>query len=197
MADIGVELAQVTLEQSKQMLRLSEDLLAYGRELSVNISNTELVDLAAIGTRMVAGAAPLAVEKLVTLMTDIPGGLPEVPADADRLGQVLSNLLRNALQYTPPGSTVTVRVGLEPLSGQLCERESLRVSVSDQGPGISDEDAAGIFSAFVRGRQASGKGAGLGLSIAKHIVQAHGGRIWAESEPGQGATFHFTVPLTA
>ena len=110
-------------------------------------------------------------------------------ADRDRLLQVLSNLVGNALKFTPPGGHVSIaaeRLG-----------DSVRFSVADTGPGISPADAPHIFERFWKQEKRDSKGTGLGLFIAQHIVEAHRGRIWVESEPGHGATFHFEIPGVA
>jgi signal transduction histidine kinase len=130
-------------------------------------------------------------EKGVVLETDVPAGLPPVVADEDRIGQVLLNLVGNALQYTPAGGRVRV-------SGRLRGAE-VQVSVADTGVGIAAEHLSPIFTRFYRvdkSRSRAGGGSGIGLTIAKHLVEAHGGRIWAESAgPGQGSTLTFTLPL--
>lgn len=129
-------------------------------------------------------------EKGVTLDSDIPADLPPVQADEDRIVQVLLNLVGNALQYTPAGGRVRVaayRQGAE-----------VHVSVHDSGIGISAEHLPFVFTRFYRvdrSRARPGGGSGIGLTIARHLVEAHGGRIWAESPgPGQGSTFTFTLP---
>jgi len=115
--------------------------------------------------------------------------LPMVLADPDRLERVLGNLLGNALKYSPPDGEVTVT---------LAEQDgSVEVSVSDRGPGIAPEELPHLFERYYRaraGRQCS-EGLGLGLYIAKSLVEAHGGHIWVESELGKGTTFFFTLPL--
>jgi histidine kinase len=132
-------------------------------------------------------------EKGVVLETDISDYLPPVGADEDRIGQVMLNLVGNALQYTPAGGQVRI-------SGRRQGAE-VRVSVSDSGIGITTEHLALIFTRFYRvdkSRARAGGGSGIGLTIAKHLVEAHGGCIWAESPgPGQGSTFTFTLPVTA
>lgn len=114
----------------------------------------------------------------------------EVECDADKLIQVLSNLLSNALKYSPQGGDVNIRA--------VAEEGFLKVSVSDQGLGIPQDAQAKLFSKFFRvdndDRREIG-GTGLGLAICKEIILAHGGKIWAESTYGQGATFYFTLPL--
>jgi len=128
---------------------------------------------------------PLAEEKRVTLLAVSPDLPPPVQVDRDRLMQVFNNLVGNALKFTPPDGMVTV--GAEPDDGGM-----VRFWVRDTGPGIPESDFPRLFERFW---QADGRrdGAGLGLPIAKGIVEAHGGRIWVESCIGAGATFHFTV----
>jgi two-component system sensor histidine kinase BaeS len=132
-------------------------------------------------------------EKGVRLETDIPGGLPPVRADADRIGQVLLNVVGNALQYTPPGGQVRIVV---------CRQDDqIHISVRDTGLGIAPEHLQLVFTRFYRvdsSRARVGGGSGIGLTIAKHLVEAHGGRIWAESAGlGKGSTFTFTLPVNA
>jgi len=110
-----------------------------------------------------------------------------VLADAARIDQVLGNLIGNALAHTPHGGRVAIAA--ERVDGEV------RVSVSDTGRGIQPDDLARIFDRNVRGAGSTSHGAGLGLSIARAIVEAHGGRIQVQSAPGQGATFTFTLPL--
>lgn len=117
-------------------------------------------------------------------------GLPELCADPQRIAQVLGNLLGNALRHTPAGGSVTLRAA-QAAEGVLFE-------VADSGPGIPPADLPHIFDRFYRAdraRSRSSGGAGLGLAIARRIVEAHGGRIWAESEPGRGTTVRFSLPV--
>jgi two-component system phosphate regulon sensor histidine kinase PhoR len=114
--------------------------------------------------------------------------LPSPQADRERIGQVIQNLLHNAIKFTPTRGQVFVSAELTP--------DSIIVSVTDTGIGISDEDLAHVFERFYKADKArSGGGTGLGLAIAKHIVQAHGGTIWAQSKEGKGSTFRFNLPL--
>jgi two-component system phosphate regulon sensor histidine kinase PhoR len=118
----------------------------------------------------------------------LPPGLPPILADADRARLVLTNLMHNAVKFTPPGGRITVAA--RPTG------EEIVLSVQDSGVGIPDEDLPRIFERFYKADRArSGGGTGLGLAIAKHVVQGHGGRIWAESIEGQGSTFYFTLPV--
>ncbi len=130
-------------------------------------------------------------EKGVTLETDVPLDLPPIHADEDRVGQVLLNLVGNALQYTPSGgrvSLVTRREG-----------DKVRLSVQDTGIGISPEHLPHLFERFYRvdkSRSRAGGGSGIGLTIARHLVEAHGGQIEAASDgPGLGSTFSITLPI--
>lgn len=119
-----------------------------------------------------------------------PTHIPVAWGDEERLGQVLVNLLHNAVKFSPPESVVTVSAGV--LDGQVA------IAVRDHGPGIARENLDRIFERFYKvdkARQRGQGGTGLGLSIARHIVEGHGGRIWAESNEGEGATFTFTVPI--
>jgi signal transduction histidine kinase len=108
--------------------------------------------------------------------------------DGERLLQVLANLVGNALKFTPRGGRVTLSAHLE---------EGVVFTVSDTGEGIESADLPRLFDRFYRGRNQAIQGVGLGLSICKGIVDAHGGRIWVESRKGEGARFRFTVPLAA
>jgi histidine kinase len=132
-------------------------------------------------------------EKGVQLLTELPENLPTVRADEERIGQVLLNLLGNALQYTPSGGRVQV-------SAQQRGAE-VHIIVTDTGIGIGAEHLPLIFTRFYRvdrSRSRVSGGSGIGLTIARHLVEAHGGRIWAESAgPGTGSTFTFTLPIAS
>jgi len=121
-------------------------------------------------------------------IADLPKKLPPVSADQLRLERILYNLLENSVKYSPEGSEITVSAKRD--AGHLV------ISVSDQGPGISMEDQAKLFKPFQQLGNSMldhTKGAGLGLLVCRRLVEAHGGRIWVESEPGHGATFSFTL----
>jgi two-component system phosphate regulon sensor histidine kinase PhoR len=133
----------------------------------------------------------------IALEVDCPEAMPSVRGDAARLGQVLLNLIHNAVKFTPPGGTISLSAqahGAAPGSEAPKERV-VEFSVSDTGQGIAAEDLPRIFERFYRADRARTKaGTGMGLSIARHLVEAHGGRIWAESVEGRGSIFHFTIP---
>jgi two-component system phosphate regulon sensor histidine kinase PhoR len=116
--------------------------------------------------------------------------LPDIAGDRRRLAEVLQNLLDNAIQYTLPGGQIIV-------SAESAEEEII-LTVSDTGIGIPKADQPRIFERFYRvdvARSREAGGTGLGLAIAKHLVEVHGGRLWVDSEIGQGSQFHFSVPL--
>ena len=142
---------------------------------------------------LVEGAAglmrPLLDEKQQRLEMELPSPSPRVMGDHRRLEQVLLNLMSNANKYAPAGATVRVVV--------TDDGGSVRLSVSDTGPGIPPEGLERLFEQFYTARTSSPRhniGVGLGLPIAKVIVEAHGGRIWVESEVGKGSVFHFSIP---
>jgi two-component system phosphate regulon sensor histidine kinase PhoR len=146
------------------------------------IAPREMVTLAVERMSLQAERAGLA------LHADCPADLPLVLADANRMEQVLINLLHNAIKFTPPGGTITVN-GWE-------DKNTVVFSVKDTGIGIAPADLERIFERFYKtDRARSSGGTGLGLSISRHLVEAHNGRIWAESEPGKGSVFYFALPI--
>ena len=130
---------------------------------------------------------PLTGEKGVHLETRVAEDLPPVQFDAPQMLRVISNLAGNAIKFTPPGGRVVL--------GAERDGEEVRFSVTDTGPGIPEEQLSHVFDRFWQARPGDRRGAGLGLTIARGIVEAHGGRIWAESTPGKGATFTFSLPI--
>ncbi|MDB4981506.1 MAG: kinB4 [Myxococcales bacterium] len=134
----------------------------------------------------------------VLLSSELPPGLPDVFVDPDRLQLVFSNLLGNALRFAPKGTRVVVRARAEAPTGarehRVADVAAVRFEVRDQGPGISQEHQAALFEKFFRVPGSAAGGSGLGLFIAKGLVQAHGGQIGVESAPGAGTTFWFTLP---
>lgn len=129
----------------------------------------------------------------ISLSVEVEEGLPPVDADPIRIAQVLSNIVKNAITHTPEGGSIAVKA--EARAGRMVE-----FSVSDTGSGIKGEDLPFVFERFYRtehARERATGGAGIGLSVAKSLVEAHGGRIWAESEEGRGTRVSFTLPLAA
>jgi signal transduction histidine kinase len=136
--------------------------------------------------------SPQATAKRIGLRLSLPADLPLIQADEDRITQVLVNLVANAIQYTPEGGDVTISAARH--------EDEIYISVKDSGIGIPPEHLANLFTRFYRvdksrSRNAGG-GSGIGLTIAKHLVEAHGGRVWAESAgDGQGSTFSFSLKI--
>ena len=118
--------------------------------------------------------------------TQVPHDLPMAPFDSILLEQVLVNLLENAIKYTPEGSPLEIAARSVP--------DAIEIAVSDRGPGVAPEDVERVFEKFYRAGEGRG-GVGLGLTICRGIVTAHGGRLWVENRPGGGASFRFTIPL--
>jgi two-component system phosphate regulon sensor histidine kinase PhoR len=171
------------------LAQLVEELLELSRIESGRVSlDLQPVDIAP----MVAAAAerlrPHAERQGLTLTLDLPTGLPTALADPERIHQVITNLVHNAVKFTPPGGRVTVTA--EQRDGEVT------VHVVDNGVGIPSEALPRLFERFYKVDKArAGGGTGLGLAIAKHLVQVHSGRIWAESAgEGQGARFSFALP---
>lgn len=180
-----------TIQRHTERLNsLLEDLLTLSRLESINPGLArESVRLANLITGMIDDYRGRPAAGGHRLNFSIDPAIGEVLIDPLKVTQVLENLLDNALKYTPAGSAIDV-------SARLKEREVV-MCVRDNGPGIPAEDLPHIFERFYRvdkGRSREKGGTGLGLSIVKHIVQLHGGRVWAESAPGQGTSICFTLP---
>jgi signal transduction histidine kinase len=149
----------------------------------------QMASVQAIVEKAVSALAPTAVAKGVAIGVDLPPDLPPVSVDVERVGQVLRNLLNNAIRHTPPTGSIVVSAATT--------GAQIAVSVRDTGIGISPEDMPYLFERFYRADRSRARatgGAGLGLTIVKQLIEAHGGRVWAESTPGQGACFTFTLP---
>ena len=173
--------------------RILEVLLTLSRlESSTPGMQLETTDLIRLLRELVEDYRPRSSASGHRIELSLPNELQAVSADPVRLRQVFDNLLDNALKYTPQQSFITIRVVV--VSGRA------EIRVVDNGPGIPARDLPHIFERFYRvdkGRSREKGGTGLGLSIVKHIVQLHGGRVWAESAPGQGTTIALTLPLQA
>ncbi len=176
------------LEESEAVLRVLDALMdvAEAEAGTIRLARTRL-DLAALVDDVVDLYAVVADEKGVRLCWQRPASVP-IEADAPRLRQALANLVDNAVKYTPPGGTVTVEAGIE--------KAEAVVSVRDTGIGLSAEEQSRIWERLYRGdRSRSERGLGLGLSLVKAIVEAHGGRVVGEDAIGEGATFTIRLPL--
>lgn len=185
----GQEALQTSLEAARVSARrlgeMTDDLLDSAR---LEVGHLELhrvaLDLGLLLPEWLERQAPL--QDMSRVSARVAPGVV-VWADPARLERVLGNLVGNALKYGAPGTPVAITV-------ERAEREAV-VSVADQGPGIPPSEASRLFERFYRVAGGHGEGLGLGLYIARLLVEAHGGRIWVESEVGRGSTFRFTLPL--
>ena len=183
-----LSILDIVAKETGRLSRLVNDLLDVSR-MEAGTLRYELtpVSLAELIESIITVHTSLSAQHLV--VNDLPSDLPKVLADNDRLRQVFINLLTNATRYSPEGTAIRVR------ARALSEDGMVEVAVTDEGIGISEQDRDRIFSKFSMLPKPGWvkKGTGLGLFITKGIVEAHGGRIWVDSEPGKGSTFAFTL----
>jgi signal transduction histidine kinase len=179
--------------QGQRLANLANNLLDISRleegKLSLDI---QALDVAVIIDQAIT-AIKLAVEqKHISIAVDLPDALPNICGDPQRVSQVLANLLSNAVKYTPDTGSVTVTAEVDDPAGMV------KISVVDTGVGISADLLPHVFDRFYRAEhdlRMNVVGVGLGLSVTKRLIEAQGGRIWAESEEGHGSTFTFTLPI--
>jgi PAS domain S-box-containing protein len=172
-----------------RMDRLIQDLLDASRIEAGGLAvERRWVNVAEVASEAVRVQQPLASSVSLEIRLDVERDLPDVWADRDRLLQVFENLIGNAIKFTPPGGSITVRAARH--------GTDVLFEVRDTGPGIDIGDQPHVFDRFWQGRTKKRAGAGLGLPIVKGIVEAHAGRVWVEGALGQGSTFRFTVPTT-
>jgi two-component system OmpR family sensor kinase/two-component system sensor histidine kinase BaeS len=186
-------------DETRLLSRLVEDLrelaLADAGQLDLNLRPT---DVAQVIRDTVDTLSLVAEAQEVNLSAQVPDELAPVQADPDRVAQVLRNLLVNSLRHTPPGGSVTVSA--------VAAAEAVEIAVADTGRGIAAEDLPHVFERFWRadpararsevgGEERLAHGTGLGLAVAQSLVEAHCGRIWAKSTPGEGTVFRFTLPF--
>jgi two-component system phosphate regulon sensor histidine kinase PhoR len=176
--EMEVDTLTQIIQESLELSRIES-----GR-VPLRLSSTPVTDLVLPALERLGPQAELAG---LQVHLDLPEGIPEVLADQERIQQVVTNLVHNAIKFTPVGGEIHVSAGRAD--------DEVVISVRDTGVGIAAEDLPRVFERFYKADRArSGGGTGLGLAIAKHIVQAHGGRIWASSTEGQGSTFSFSLP---
>lgn len=183
-------LMKISVEADK-LVNITEDL----RELAAiekggSILRKGAVDIGQLIRHVVLRLETQARAGGLKVEVQIEQELPSPVIDGSRIESVLMNLVHNAIKFTYPGGKISI----------MAKREqgNILISVGDTGQGISAEDLPRVFERFYKVDKARvGEGSGLGLSISKHIIMAHGGKIWVESEPGVGSTFYFTLPLTA
>ncbi len=188
--DLSRRQAEVIRRSARRGNALISDLLDVTRIEDGRLTVNALpVDAEELLTEAVNEARPMAQQKDLQFLVSQPTSLPTVLADRSRIAQVFSNLLGNAIKFTPVGGVVKLETQLT--------ATSVHFTVSDSGPGITAEHLPHLFDRYWQARETQQLGTGLGLFIARGITEAHGGELWAESEPGSGATFHFTLPLPA
>jgi signal transduction histidine kinase len=176
---------------SALMLRLVDDLLDTSRLEAGRVELQPVVlDLGNWLIRLVTGFGQATPSHRI--VADVCEPLPTVSADPDRLGQVMNNLLSNAARYSPAGTVIRVSADVV--------GEGIEIKVSDQGAGIAADDRERIFEKFYRGKHGATlavRGTGLGLAVARQLIEAHGGGIGVQSTPGRGSTFWVRLPLHA
>jgi signal transduction histidine kinase len=181
------QLVRMASKDATRLDRLTRDLLDLTRlEAGTAVPNRRPLSAADPVEAVLGQLRSTAEHKGVLLETNIPAGLPGISGDAEQLSRVVSNLVSNALRHTPSGGRVSI-VAAE-------KGDAVEYAVTDTGPGIPPEYLDRVFERFAQVPGATAGGAGLGLPIARRIVEAHGGRISVESEAGHGATFRFTIP---
>jgi len=175
---------------ANRMTALIEDLLTLSMLESHQMPMSfEPLDIKGLINSIIQGFEKQAKDKGIKLITDIGKEIPKIPADKDRLEQVIVNLVDNAIKYTNNG---TVKIFVRKSDNML------QIDVEDTGIGIPEKDIPRIFERFYRvdkGRSRELGGTGLGLAIVKHIIQGHNGKIWVKSELGKGSVFSFSLPL--
>jgi signal transduction histidine kinase len=185
-----LEYVQDILSAGRHLLALVNDILDLARidagEMQLELAEFSMREVLEYAVGIVR---PWSVQRGLTLGLEIETTVDAVKADERKIKQVLFNLLSNAMRVTPNGGTIHVRASLA-----ADPSATLFVSVSDTGAGMTAEQQARIFDEFNEAVRTP-DGSGLGLALARHCIELHGGRLWVESQPGQGSTFTFTIPL--
>jgi signal transduction histidine kinase len=184
-----MRLAETIQSSSRRLLALVGQIVELGRlragRLQLDLRPTDLRGAVA---QAIDEVRPLAERGQLRLEAQIPGNLPTVTADAERVQQIVVNLLANAVRFTPPGGRVVVSATME--------RGEMAIQVADTGVGIPADLVSKIFDPYEQAHRGRG-GSGVGLTVVRSLVEAQGGRVWAESEEGRGSRFTFTLPLAA
>jgi signal transduction histidine kinase len=200
LADRLTEEENTTLREAvsscKRLIRLVNSMLDVTQiesgQMQMNVAPS---DMREVVNSVISLLRPEAQKKNIRLLTEVPSRVPRAFVDSERVEQVLINLIGNSLKFTPEGGSIVVALRFRP------ETSSLEVSVTDTGPGMSASEQQGIFDEFAQAQRHQARrqqeGAGLGLAIARRIVEAHQGKLLVSSELGRGSTFTFTLPLNA
>jgi signal transduction histidine kinase len=175
-----------------RLQHLIEELLDLSRiEVGEITLRPKAVELSPVIAHVTDTLRALAKEKGITLSTEVEQDLPTITVDLEKVQQILTNLIHNAIKFSPSASAVRI-------AATANGHGTVQISVADRGIGIAPDDLDKIFIPFYRSPNpaAQAKGTGLGLTIAKHLVELHRGRLWVESRPGEGSTFAFTLPIS-
>lgn len=191
----------IILKQSDRLNLIITDLLELSKIESGRVAlKKELVDLHAVVERTLAIMKPLADKSRHRLVLALDPSLPSIEGDEGRLVQVLTNLLDNAMKYTPPGGAITVSaVMARPVGNTEGLTDTIEICIADTGIGIPEQDRPRVFERFYRVDKARSRelgGTGLGLAIVKHLVEGHGGQVWVEANRPQGSRFIVRLPLS-
>jgi len=180
----------IILQQVEVQLHLIDQLLTMA-QIQAHRFPCEPQELDVVTTvqQVLQAMAPMIQSQSLQTEVDLPADLPSAHGDPHCLERILSNLLVNAIKYTPPGGRLRI-------SGRRADEATLELSVADTGVGISRADQEVIFERFRQGGRGNRTGAGLGLAIARGLVELQGGEIRLSSEPGKGSTFTFTLPVS-
>ena len=186
------------LRKGKDLLALINDLLDTGRleagKFALRYREVDLEDV----ILSVRSSTRHVTESLPTINTHLPTDLPAFEGDTEKITQVLTNLVINALKFSPPGSPVDIIASMIQGRRESDRGDLIQISVKDRGIGIPEDERQRIFDQFIQVQQGSSRtfqGAGLGLYICRSFVELHGGKIWVESTVGEGSTFHFSIPI--
>jgi signal transduction histidine kinase len=184
------EMIQLARASARTMLDLVNAILDVGRLESGDVPlRRKAVALTPMVEEAVGLQAPLARDRQLTVVSRMQSDPPAAWADPALVARVLQNLVGNAIKFTKPGGKIVVSAGRH---GE--DRDMVLIAVKDEGPGVPPEMEDRLFEKFCTGSQKE-KGTGLGLAFCRLAVEAHGGRVWAESQPGHGSTFAFTLPV--
>ncbi len=190
LSDKQQRLLMILTEESKRLINLVNSLLDLSKmEAGMMVYAFEQGSLPLLIEKALMEITPLVEAKKIIVKTEMSKDLPTLRMDQERILQVLRNLIGNAVKFTPEGRQINISI--QPID------RGVKVWVEDTGPGIPKENLASIFEKFHQTPYQNSnpiKGTGLGLAIVKHIVTAHGGKVWAESEPGKGSSFIFVLP---
>jgi signal transduction histidine kinase len=194
----SMQLLDLTFAHTLKTLRLVDKILDISRlknGIEMVITRTTM-SLSGLIEKVLAAQEPQALSKGLQLTYDVPETVPPAWADAGLIGRVLQNLVDNSIKFSPSGGTIRIAVKLGESNGSGPTASTrLLVSVSDEGPGIPAEIRERVFDRFVAGPNKE-SGSGLGLAFCRMALMAHGERIWVESEPGRGARFTFSLPVS-